>query len=55
MSMNAPMCITTTVPLAGASLNKTYTLPKGFSGNPATANGKCIVAYPVAVVINSAL
>jgi hypothetical protein len=43
MTMNAPMCTTTTVPVAGASLNKTYTIPKGFSGNPATANGKCVV------------
>ena len=43
ISMSAPMCNTKTVPIAGASLNKTYTVPKGFSGNPVTANGKCIV------------
>jgi hypothetical protein len=43
MSMSAPMCTTKTVPVAGASLNKTYTVPKGFGGNPATANGKCVV------------
>ena len=43
MSMNAGMCTTKTVPVAGVSLNKTYTVPKGFSGNPATANGKCVV------------
>jgi hypothetical protein len=42
MSMNAPMCTTTTVPVAGA-LNKTYTIPKGFSGKPTTANGNPIV------------
>jgi hypothetical protein len=43
MSMNAPTCTITTVPVAGASLNKTYTVPKGFSGNPTTANGNCVV------------
>jgi hypothetical protein len=43
MSMNAGMCTTKTVPVAGVSLNKTYTVPKGFSGNPATASGKCVV------------
>ena len=42
-NMSAPMCTTTPVPVAGASLNKTYTVPKGFSGNPATGNGKCVV------------
>ena len=42
-NMSAPMCTTKTLPVADTSLNKTYTVPKGFSGNPATANGKCIV------------
>ena len=42
-NMSAPMCTAKTAPVAGVSLNKTYTVPKGFVGNPATANGICVV------------
>jgi hypothetical protein len=38
-----PICTTVTVPVPGTSLHKTYTVPQGFTGNPATANGKCVV------------
>ena len=43
ISMTAPMCTTKEVPVPLASLNKTYTIPQGFKGNPTTANGKCVV------------
>jgi len=38
-----PICTTVTVAVPGTSLHKTYTVPQGFTGNPATANGKCVV------------
>lgn len=37
-----PICTTVTVPVLETTLHKTYTVPQGFTGNPAAANGKCV-------------
>jgi len=38
-----PICTTVTVPVPGTTLHKTYTVPQGSTGNPATVSGTCVV------------
>ncbi|WP_101478050.1 hypothetical protein [Candidatus Nitrosotalea bavarica] len=38
-----PICTQVTPSVFGTSMVKTYTIPTGFTGDPSTANGQCIV------------